>query len=106
MGIFLLVGKTNPPGGWRGDATGLGVDWSAPCDRQGENCLAWGRGDCDSGTGSTLGCFHFSLFLLFFFFFFLFLLRFQILLHCVCVTRTMGVVDQPILNESIWIEVE
>ncbi|PWY69926.1 hypothetical protein BO83DRAFT_62078 [Aspergillus eucalypticola CBS 122712] len=77
----------------------------------GRGKIVWrgGRKDCDSGTGSTLGCFlFFLLFLLFFFFFFffLFLLRFQILLHCVCVIRTMGVVDQPILNESIWIEVE
>ncbi|RDH21474.1 hypothetical protein M747DRAFT_19628 [Aspergillus niger ATCC 13496] len=64
-----------------------------------------GSGDCDSGTGSSWDVFFSFLFFSFFYSSY-YLLRFQILLHCVCVTRTMGVVDQPILNVSIWIEVE
>lgn len=80
MGIFLLVGKTNPPGGIarRSDRSGGGLE-RALRPAGGELSGVGSGGDCDSGTGSTFGMFSFSLFLIppIFFSFFLFCCDFK-----------------------------
>ncbi|RAK91164.1 hypothetical protein BO79DRAFT_79342 [Aspergillus costaricaensis CBS 115574] len=75
MGIFLLVGKTNPPVGIarRSDRSGGGLE-RALRPAGGELSGVGSGGIVILGRGQLLGCFLFlySLFLLFFFFFFSF----------------------------------